>query len=151
MTIKNGTPEGHHTITPHVVVKGAAKAIEFYAKAFGAEEISRLGMPGGLVAHAELRIGDSILWLADENPQMGAFAQAAPGAVTIHLFVKDADAVFAKAVAAGAKVALPLTDMFWGSRYGQVVDGFGLKWSIATQVREVSPQEMAAAMQKMAG
>jgi uncharacterized glyoxalase superfamily protein PhnB len=90
------------------------------------------------------------VWLSDENPQMGTFAQAAPGATTLHIYVKDADAVDAKAVEAGAKGVLPLTDMFWGARYGQVVDPFGHKWSIATQKREVSPQEMAEAMKKMA-
>jgi uncharacterized glyoxalase superfamily protein PhnB len=151
MAIKNGVPEGHHTVTAHLVVKGAKDAIAFYKKAFGAEEIYHFEMPGGGVAHAEIRVGDSIVWLADEQPQMGAFAQSAPAATTLHLFVKDADAVFAKAVEVGAKAVMPLTDMFWGARYGQVVDPFGHKWSIATQKREVSPQEMAAAMKKMAG
>jgi uncharacterized glyoxalase superfamily protein PhnB len=150
MTIKNGIPDGHHTLTPHLVVKGAAQAIEFYKKVFGAEEVYRLPLPDGSIAHAEITIGNSRLWLSDENPQMGTKSQAAPGATTVHVFVPNADAVFAKAVELGAKVAQPLTDMFWGARYGQVIDAFGHKWSIATQVREVPPADMQKAVAKMA-
>jgi len=150
MTIKNGTPQNLHSVTPHLVVKGAAKAIEFYRKAFGAEEVYRLPLPDGGIAHAEIRIGDSSFWLSDEQPQMGAFAQTAPGATSLHLFVSKVDAVFDAAVAAGAKALMPPTDMFWGARYGQVVDPFGHRWSVATQTREVTPAEMQAAMKQMA-
>jgi len=152
MAIKNGIPEGYSTITPHLIVKGAAKAIEFYGKAFGAEEIYRLPMPDGTIAHADLRIGSSLLWLADENPQMGNMAPAGPGsnAASVVLHVADADKVFARAVAAGAEVVQPVTEMFWGARFGQLRDPFGHKWSIATQVREVSPAEIVEAMKRMA-
>ncbi len=147
---KNGTPNGMHTVTAHLVVKGAAKAIEFYKKAFGAEEVYRLSTPDGKIAHAEIRIGDSPIWISDEQPNMGAIAQASPGATTLHLFVAKVDEVYARALDAGAKSVLPPTDMFWGARYGQVADAFGHRWSLATQTREVSATEMQDAMKRQA-
>jgi PhnB protein len=140
-------PQGLHTVTPHLVIKGAAKAIDFYKKAFGAEEIVRMPAPdGNLVMHAQLKIGDSMIMLADEFPQGGCNkspASAGSTTVVLHLYVQDADAVFNKATAAGAKVIMPLMDMFWGDRYGQVSDPFGHVWSIATHKEDLTPQEMA--------
>jgi PhnB protein len=142
-------PEGMHTLTPHLVCAGAADAIEFYKKAFNAVELRRMPGPGGKMMHAEVRIGDSVLMLVDEFPEMGAKGpKALEGSpVSLHLYVADADAAMAQAVAAGAKVMMPLADMFWGDRYGQVEDPFGHRWSIATHMRDLSPQEIQAAMQ----
>ena len=143
-------PDGMHTITPHLVCAGAAEAIEFYKKAFNAVELMRLPGPGGKLIHAEVRIGDSVLMLVDEFPEMGAKGpksmEGSP--VTIHLYVKDADAVAAQAVAAGAKVTMPVEEAFWGDRYGQLEDPFGHRWSVATHVRDLSPEEIQAAMQQ---
>jgi PhnB protein len=147
-------PEGSRTVTPHLVVKGAAKAIDFYADAFGAVEHHRMGAPGGLVGHAQIQIGDSLLFLADEFPGSPSPIKLKGTPVTIHLYVEDVDATFARAVKAGAKVKMPVMDMFWGDRYGQVVDPFGHSWSIATHKEDVSPEDMAirgkAAMEAMA-
>jgi len=136
----NPIPPGMHTITPHLVCAGAANAIEFYKEAFGATEVDRLAGPGGKLMHAMLRIGDSPLMLVDDFPEMGAKGPLALGgtAVTIHLSVPDADASFARAVKAGATARMPVMDMFWGARYGMVVDPFGHQWSIATQVRNLT-------------
>lgn len=146
-------PEGMHTLTPHLVCAGAADAIEFYKKAFNAVELARLPAPGGKLAHAAVRIGDSVLMLVDEFPEMGAKGpkslEGSP--VTLHLYVEDADAAVAQAVAAGAKVIMPLADMFWGDRYGQVEDPFGHRWSVATHMRDLSPEEIQAAMQEGGG
>jgi PhnB protein len=146
-------PEGMHTVTPHLICAGAAEAIEFYKKAFGAVELSRVPGSDGKVMHASIRIGDSVIMLNDENPQWGALGpKSLPGSpVTIHLYVEDADAVFAQAVAAGAKATMPLDDTFWGDRYGKVEDPFGHQWSIGTHVRDVSPEEMQKAMAEMGG
>ena len=142
-------PDGMHSLTPHLVCRGAAVAIDFYGRAFGAIELFRLPGPNGKLMHACVRIGDSQLFLVDEMPEHGALGpQALKGApVTIHLQVEDADAAFACAMRAGATVTMPLADMFWGDRYGRVVDPFGHHWSIATHLREVSREEMVAAMQ----
>jgi PhnB protein len=142
--------EGMRTITPHLICAGAAEAIEFYKKAFGAEELMRLPMPDGKLAHAMLRIGDSMLMLADEAPQWESLSpKSLKGTpVTIHLAVPDVDQQFAKAIAAGAKQKMAVADMFWGDRYGVVEDPFGHQWSIATHVRDVSPEEMTRAMQQ---
>ena len=143
-------PEGFRTITPHLVVDGAAKAIEFYRKAFGAEEISRMPAPDGeKLMHAELKIGDSILMLADDFPEWCGGQSRSPKAlgntpVTMHLYVRDCDAVFNRAVEAGCEVKMPLMDMFWGDRYGNVTDPFGHMWSIATHVQDLTPEQMAA-------
>ncbi len=145
-------PEGMHSLTPHLVCAGAADAIAFYTKAFNAVEQARLPGPGGKLMHASLQIGDSTLMLVDEMPDCaGAVGpktlKGSP--VTIHLYVDDVDATVAQAVAAGAKVTMPVDDMFWGDRYGQLEDPFGHRWSVATHKRDVTPEEMKAAMQEM--
>ena len=146
-------PDGMHSLTPYLVCRGAAAAIDFYGRAFGAIELFRLPGPDGRLMHACVRIGDSQLFLADEMPEHGALGpQALKGTpVTLHLQVEDADAVFARAVQAGATVSMPLADMFWGDRFGQVTDPFGHHWSVATHMREVSREEMVAAMQAQSG
>ncbi len=143
-------PEGMHTITPHLVCDGAAAAIDFYQKAFGAVEQGRLAGPNGKLMHAMLRIGDSALMLVDQFPEWGSMGPAALKGtpVTLHLYVDDVDAAFAKAVAAGATVKMAVADMFWGDRYGMVTDPFGHQWSLATHQRDVSPEEMQQAMQQ---
>ena len=144
-------PEGFHSITPHLVCAGAADAIEFYKKAFGAVEMSRMPGPGGKIMHAELRIGDSPIMLADDFPDYGSNGPLALKGtpVYIHLYVRDADVAWEQALAAGAQPVMPLADMFWGDRYGQVVDPFGHKWSIATHKRDVTPAQMQEDMMKM--
>jgi PhnB protein len=146
-------PDGMHSITPHLVCAGAAQAIEFYARAFGAVEQMRLPGPGGKLMHASVRIGDSMVMLVDENREWGALGPLSLNGspVTIHLQVADVDAVFAQAVAAGATVTMPLADMFWGDRYGQLKDPFGHLWSVATHQRDLTPQEIQEAMAKMGG
>ncbi|MDT7833713.1 VOC family protein [Aquabacterium sp. OR-4] len=145
-------PEGFHTLTPHLVCAGASDAIAFYGRAFGAVELSRLPGPGGLLMHASIRIGDSIVMLHDEFPEMGARGPKAIGgtAVTLHLYTTDADAAFARAVDAGCSVVMPLGDQFWGDRYGVVEDPFGHRWSIAMQLRQLSPQQITEGLQAMA-
>jgi len=142
-------PEGFHSLTPHLVCKGALQAIDFYQRAFGAEEVFRLTGPDGTLIHGSLRIGDSMLMLSDECPPMGAFSPQKLGGtpVTIHLSVKDADASVARAIAAGAKNTMPVMEMFWGARYGVVQDPFGHSWSVATQVKALSPAEIEAGLQ----
>ena len=144
-------PDGMHSVTPHLVCAGAADAIAFYKAAFGAVELSRLPAPGGKLMHGAVCIGDSVLMLVDEMPEWGALGpKALKGSpVTIHLYVADVDAAVAKAVAAGAKVTMPIADMFWGDRYGQLEDPFGHRWSVATHTRDLSPDEIAQAMAKM--
>jgi uncharacterized glyoxalase superfamily protein PhnB len=146
-------PDGMHTVTPHLVCAGAADALEFYKRAFNAVEMSRLPGPGGKLMHAMIRIGDSPVMLVDEFPDWGSFGPKSlkGSSVTIHLQVEDADAVVKQAVTAGAKITLPLEEMFWGDRYCQLEDPFGHRWSVATHVRDVSPEEMQQAMQKMCG
>jgi PhnB protein len=144
-------PEGMHSVTPHLVVAGAAKAIDFYKQAFGATEMSRLPAPDGRLMHAAVRIGDSVVMLVDEMPEWKSFGPLALKGtpVTIHLYVPDVDATVKQAESAGAKVTMPPADMFWGDRYGQVEDPFGHKWSVATHVREVTHEDMEDAMRKM--
>src|SRR5262245_25726599 len=143
-------PEGMHTITPHLVCAGAADAIEFYKKAFGATELMRLPGPDGKLVHAAVRIEGSVVMLVDENPQWNTLGpKALKGSpVTIHVYVNDVDAFVGKAVKAGAKVVMPIDDMFWGDRYGIVEDPFGHHWSVATHVRDVKPEELAEAMRQ---
>ena len=147
----NPIPEGMHTVTPHLICAGAGDAIDFYKKAFGATETSRMPGPGGKLIHASIRIGDSAVMLVDEMPEWGSLGPKALNGspVVIHLYVDDVDAFAARAVAAGAKVTMPVADMFWGDRYGQLEDPFGHRWSVATHVRDVSPADMQQAMQKM--
>jgi PhnB protein len=143
-------PEGFHTVTPHLVCAGAADALEFYKKAFGATEIGRMPGPGGKIMHAEIRIGDSRVMLADAFPDWGSNGPLALKGtpVFIHLYVNDADAAWQQAVDAGAKPIMPLADMFWGDRYGQVEDPFGHRWSIATHKHDMTPEQMQEAMQQ---
>jgi uncharacterized glyoxalase superfamily protein PhnB len=142
---KNSIPEGLHSLTPHLTVKGAAQAIDFYKKAFGAVERARMPGPNGLIMHASLKIGDSSLFLNDEMP--GVEGSAAPTTiggtpVSLTLYVPDCDKTLNQAVAAGAKVTMPLADQFWGDRYGQVKDPYGHLWSIGTHIEDLTPAEM---------
>jgi uncharacterized glyoxalase superfamily protein PhnB len=127
------------------VCRGASDAIDFYKKAFGARELTRMSAPDGSLAHAEIRIGDSPVMLGDEAPQMGAVAPPTIGGTAVHIFlyVKDVDKAFAQATGAGATVEMPPTDMFWGDRYCKLADPFGHKWSMATHIEDVPPKEMA--------
>jgi uncharacterized glyoxalase superfamily protein PhnB len=131
-------PEGMHSVTPHLVCAGAADAIEFYKKAFGAKENFRMPMPDGKIIHADLTIGDSHVFVMDEPPG----PSSTPSAVLVHMWSREPDAIFERATRAGATVRMPLTDMFWGDRYGQLVDPFGHTWSIAKHIEDVSPEEM---------
>lgn len=141
-------PKAYGSLTPGLAIRGAAAAISFYVKAFGAKELSRMPGPDGKLMHAELKIGDRILMLGDESPEMGSPSPQTLGgsAVALMHYVKDVDAVFARAVAAGAKSLFPPADMFWGDRYGQVVDPFGHRWSIATHKADLTPRQMAKGM-----
>ena len=144
-------PQGMHSVTPHLVCAGAAKAIEFYKQAFGAVEQARLPGPDGRLMHASVKIGDSQVMLVDEMPEWGALGpKSLKGSpVTIHLYVDDVDAVVERAVKAGAKVTMPVADQFWGDRYGKLEDPFGHHWSVATHVRDVSMEEAQKAMREM--
>lgn len=146
-------PAGFHNVNAHVCIKNAAAAIAFYVKAFGAEEVYRLEGPGGVLAHADLRIGDSTLWLADENPEWGLRSAKSLGGspVTVVLYVDEVDTVVERAVKAGAKVAMPAMDMFWGDRFARIEDPFGQVWSIATRKKNLTPAEITAAFRAMAG
>ncbi len=137
-------PEGYHTATPYLIIKGAAAALEFYKNAFGATELLRMPKPDGRIGHAEIKIGDSIIMLADEFPEIGARSPESYGGspVTIMLYVEDVDAVFNRAVAAGAKVERPVANQFYGDRTGGIIDPFGHKWYLATHVEDLSPEEM---------
>jgi len=138
-------PSGYHTLTPGFCVRGALEALEFYKKAFGATERMRLLKPGGAaLMHAELKIGDSLFMLGEEDPAMGAkSAQTLGGSpVNFYIYVKAVDAAVEKAVAAGAKAIMPVTDMFWGDRIGSVEDPYGQKWTLATHKENVAPREM---------
>ena len=144
-------PEGYRTVTPHLVCEQALDAIAFYKKAFGAVEIARLPGPDGKIMHAELRIGDSPIMLAQDFPEFGSLGPLALKGtpVVIHLYVEDADAVWAQALEAGARPVMPLSDMFWGDRYGQVVDPFGHRWSIATHQQDLTQEQIMDGMNKM--
>lgn len=144
-------PEGFRSVTPHLVCEGAAEALTFYQQAFGATELIRMPGPNGKLMHAEIRIGDSVLMLADDFPEYGSRGPRAlqGSAVTIHLYVEDADALWNRALAAGATALMPLGDMVWGDRYGMLVDPFGHHWSIATHQRDVTPEQMQEAMASM--
>lgn len=137
-------PGGYHTATPYLIIKDAAKAIEFYKKAFGATEMMRMSQPDGRIGHAEIKIGDSPIMLADEFPEMGARSPQSLGGspVSILLYVEDVDACAERAVTAGAKVVRPVKDQFYGDRSGSFEDPFGHQWHIATHVEDVAPEEM---------
>jgi PhnB protein len=144
----NAIPAGYHVATPALCVRGAAEAIEFYKKAFGAIEKGRHAMPDGkTILHAHLRIGESALMLVDEMPDFKCFSpQTLKGTpVTIHIYVENVDAFVSQAVAAGAKVTMPVMDAFWGDRYGKIEDPYGHEWSVATHMRDLTPAEMEAA------
>jgi uncharacterized glyoxalase superfamily protein PhnB len=139
-------PDGFHTITPHLVVSDAAQAIEFYKRAFGAQEKDRFPMPDGKgVMHAELKIGDSVVMLGNEMPPTCLSPKSRGGtSVTLSLYVENADAMFERAVKAGCTVKMPMTDQFWGDRYGQVEDPFGHQWSMATHKQDLTKDQIAA-------
>ena len=146
-------PDGYHTVTPYLTIRNAADALDFYKRAFGAEECFRVASPQGKVGHAEIRIGDSAIMLSDEFPEMGARGPENLGGspVMIHLYVEDVDALVERAVGAGAKLERPVADQFYGDRGGMVIDPFGHKWWLATHQEDVPPEELkkrAAAMFK---
>jgi PhnB protein len=143
MAVKS-KPDGYHSVTPYLIVRGGARAIDFYTKAFGAQELFRMETPGGGIGHAEIQIGDSRVMLADEHPEVGAKSPDSIGASAVHLmiYVDDCDAVFNRAIAAGAKETRPLRDEFYGDRAGNLVDPFGHFWTIATHKEDVPPEEL---------
>ncbi len=137
-------PEGYHSVTPHLIIKGAADAIEYYKKAFGATELMRMPAPGGKIGHAEIKIGDSAIMLADEFPEMGYKSPQTLGGspVSIMIYVEDVDTVFSRAIASGGKEQRPVKDQFYGDRMGTLEDPFGHVWHVATHTEDVSPEEM---------
>jgi len=143
MTVKP-IPEGYHSVTPYLIFSGASDAIAFYKKALGAEEVTRMDGPGGRIHHAEIRIGDSHIMLADEQPEIGAVSPKTIGGspVSIHLYVEDVDAAVERAVAAGAKLVRPVADQFYGDRTGGVEDPFGYRWFIATHKEDLTMDEI---------
>lgn len=149
-------PRGFHSVTPYLVVNDAARAIDFYQRAFGAKQTVRMDGPDGKVGHAELTIGDSKIMISDEMPQSGCRAPRSLGGTTvgIFLYVPNVDSVFNQALSAGGRVDTPVADMFWGDRYGKLTDPFGHQWSLATHKEDVAPAEMKKrtqqAMEKMA-
>ena len=147
-------PDGHNGVSPYLIVDGAARAIEFYKKAFGATEMFRHVAPGGKVGHAEVRIGDTVIMLADVHPEFDAHGPAHYGGspVSLHLYVEDVDRIAQQAIAAGAKVKRPVADQFYGDRLGTLEDPFGHTWHVSTHIEDVSPEELdrraAAAMKE---
>lgn len=146
-----GIPEGYQTVTPYLIIKGCADALEFYKRAFGAEEIMRMPTPDGRIGHAELQIGTSKVMLADEHPEIGALSPQTIGgaAVMMHLYVEDVDQVVADALAAGAKLKRPVKDQFYGDRSGAVEDAWGHHWHVATHIEDVSEEEMVRRMKEL--
>ena len=144
-------PEGFHTVTPALVVRDAAKAIDFYKKALGAQELVRMPSPDGKIMHAELKIGNSIIFLSDEMPMPGSVKspQSLGGSTcTLNVYVPNVDETFKQAIAAGGKESMPVADQFWGDRYGTLADPFGYSWGIATHKEDLSPAEMRERSQK---
>jgi uncharacterized glyoxalase superfamily protein PhnB len=141
-------PDGYHTLTPYLTVRGAERAIDFYKRAFGAEERGVMKGPDGKVMHAELKIGDSIIMLADEFPEFGSLSPEGFGgtAMGLHIYLDNVDAAFDRAVKAGAKVEMPVMDQFWGDRYGKLKDPFGHSWSIGTHIKDLSMDEITRGM-----
>ena len=141
----NPIPEGYRRVTPYLIVDGAAAAIDFYTSVFGATERMRMDAPEGRIGHAELELGDSVIMLADEHPEIGARGPRSTGGtpVSLHMYVEDADGVFERAVEAGAQVLRPLEDQFYGDRLGSLEDPFGHHWHVATHVEDVSAEEMS--------
>ncbi|HTR67395.1 MAG TPA: VOC family protein [Terriglobales bacterium] len=140
----HSVPQGFHSVTPHLVVRDAARALEFYKQAFGAEVKGVMHEPGGRIMHAVMQIGDSLIMLNDEFPEMGTLSPQSTGGsgVTLHIYVDDVDALYKKATAAGVMTTMPVMDMFWGDRYGKVKDPFGHHWSLATHTRDLSQEEI---------
>jgi PhnB protein len=137
-------PEGYHSVTPYLIINGAADAIEFYRRAFGATEVMRMASPDGKIGHAELAIGDSKIMLADEYPQMGHRSPKSIGGtgVSLMVYIEKVDEVFKRAIAAGAKELQPIKDQFYGDRSGTLQDPFGHEWTLATHIEDVPPEEM---------
>ena len=150
-------PAGYHSVTPSIVVRDAAGAIDFYKRAFGAQEVDRMAGPDGKIMHAEIQIGDSRIMLGEESPQWGTLSPLSTKGIpsSLHIYVDDADAAFDRALRAGAKVRYPLENAFWGDRYGKVTDPYGHEWGLATRVKELTPEQMRKAaeewMEKAAG
>lgn len=144
-------PEGYHSVIPYLVIDGAAEALEFYKKAFGATELMRMPGPDGRIGHAEILIGDAHVMLADEHPEQGHRGPKSIGGtpVGIMIYVEDADAVFNAAIAGGATAVRPMEDQFYGDRSGSITDPFGHNWMIATHVEDVSPEEMERRMKAL--
>jgi PhnB protein len=144
-------PDGYHSATPYLIVRGGAAAIDFYKRAFGAAEMLRVPGPGGKIMHAEVKIGDSIIMLADEFPEMNKLSPPGIGGspVILALYVEDVDAIVHQAIEAGATVESPVRDQFYGDRSGTVIDPFGHAWTIATHIEDVSPEELARRMEGM--
>ena len=144
-------PAGYRTVTPYLTIKHAAKALEFYKRAFGASETFRVMMPDGRLGHAEVRLGDSLVMLSDEFPEFGGKAPDTLGGspVSIHLYVEDVDAFFKRALAAGAKERKPVMDQFYGDRSGQLEDPFGHLWWVATHKEDIAPEELQRRVQEM--
>jgi uncharacterized glyoxalase superfamily protein PhnB len=141
----NPIPAGFNTLTPHITVKKADAAIDFYKNALGAEVLHIMRTPDGRVGHASLRIGNSVLMLNEECPEWGVFAPDRAVGFTIHVYLDDVDHAFQQALNAGATQTMPVSDQFWGDRYGQVLDPFGFKWSLATHIKDMTPEEMETA------
>jgi PhnB protein len=150
---KVATPTGTHTITPHIVVSDAARAADWYRQILGAEERSRIEVPGGKLMQIELWFGDSAVMLADEFPELGVLSPLSVGgtATVLHLYTNDVDALWNRAIVAGAEVWQPLQDVFWGERYGQITDPFGHRWGLAQHLRDVPRQEIEEAAAAMFG
>jgi PhnB protein len=149
----NAIPDGFHTITPHIVVRDAARAVDWYKQALGAEERSRVPVPGGKLMSVELWFGDSPVMVADEFPEMGVLSPQSIGGtpVVLSIYTKDVDALWQQAVSAGAEVHHPLQDQFWGDRHGQLTDPFGYRWGLAQHMQDVSPEEITRAAAKAFG
>jgi PhnB protein len=148
MSTVKAIPDGYHSVQPYLHIRGAAKAIEFYKQAFGAVEVMRMPQPDGRLGHAEIRIGDSVVMLADEYPERGIHGPEHYGGapMTLMFYTEDCDATYRKAIAAGSKSLREPTDQFYGDRMAGIEDPFGFQWYVATHVKDLSPQEMQAAM-----
>jgi len=150
MKAKQAIPTGYHTVTPSLFVRNGAEAIEFYKKAFGAEERMRMAGPDGKIGHAELKIGDSMIFLSDENPAFGTKSPESLGGITgaLYLYVEDVDQAFQRAIDAGGQVKMPVADMFWGDRVGNFVDPYGHSWTLSTHTQDLTAQEMEEGAKK---
>ena len=150
-SLTDACPKGFSSVTPHLVIKDCAKAIDFYKKALGAKELYRSLMPNGRVMHAMIQIGNSFVMMADEFPDMGSVGPTTLGgtSTSLHIYTEDADALYKQAIDAGATPIMPIADMFWGDRYGQIKDPFGHRWDIATHKKDVSPEEMEKMAKEM--